>query len=328
MNVGPIGSTANMESCMRAVVFDGNLRFVRGTPRPVPRKGESLIRVRLAGICNTDIQIMRGYMGFRGVLGHEFVGTVAKGAFEGSRVVGEINCGCGICDYCRRGLSNHCPTRTTLGIGGRDGSMADYLVLPAENLHKVPQGLPDEEAVFVEPLGAAMQVLDCVAIGPSKRILVMGDGTLGLLISLLIGRTSAQVTLVGKHRDKLNVASDQGVDTVLLPDLEIEKAYDLVIEATGSPDGLSLALQLVRPRGTIVLKTTAAASSEMNLAPIVVDEVHVIGSRCGPFKPAVKALLNRYIDVRPLISGIYEFDRANEAFAAAPGALKVLIDFR
>ncbi|MBN1324313.1 MAG: alcohol dehydrogenase catalytic domain-containing protein [Methanotrichaceae archaeon] len=313
---------------MRAVVFDGTLRFVRGTPKPAPRKGESLIRVRLAGICNTDIQIMRGYMGFRGVLGHEFVGTVVMGALEGSRVVGEINCGCGICDYCRRGLSKHCPTRTTLGIDGRDGSMADYLVLPVENLHKVPQGLPDEEAVFAEPLGAAMQVLDCVAIGPSKRILVMGDGTLGLLISLLIGRTSAQVTLVGKHRDKLAVASDQGVNTVLLSDLEIEKAYDLVIEATGSPDGLSLALQLVRPRGTIVLKTTAAASSEMNLATIVVDEVHVIGSRCGPFEPAVRALLSRYIDVRPLISGIYEFDRANEAFVAAPGSLKVLIDFR
>ena len=313
---------------MRAVLFDGSLRFVRDHPMPIIREKEALIRVGLAGICNTDIQIMRGYMGFRGVLGHEFDGTVAEGVFEGCRVVGEINCSCGMCSFCRRGLPKHCLSRTTPGIDGRDGSMADYLVLPTENLHIVPDGLPDEEAVFAEPLAAAMQVLECVAIGLSMSVLVMGDGTLGILISLLLGKTAAQTTLVGKHRDKLAVAAEQGVDTVLLPDLEIEKAYDIVVDATGSPDGLSAALRLVKPRGTIVLKTTAAESSMINLATIVVDEVSVIGSRCGPFDPALRALFRRYIDVRSLITGIYPFDRAGEAFAQASGSLKVLIDFR
>ena len=319
---------------MKAIIFDGGLKFVNEYPVPEPGKGEALIKVRLAGICNTDLEIIKGYMDFRGIIGHEFVGVVEKingdnQRFVGKRVVGEINCGCGECGYCRGGLKRQCPERTTLGIGGRHGALAEYLVLPVDNLFEVPESVKDEEAVFTEPLAAAYEILEQIHVKPTDRILVIGDGKLGILVALVLHWSQERVVLAGKHEKKLAIARDRGVLTVALEDLIVKKEFDIVVDATGSPHGLESALQHVRPRGTIVLKTTAAERTTMNLAPVVVDEIHIIGSRCGPFEPALKALSERCIRVGPLISGIYSFSRAAEAFAKAQekDSLKVLVEF-
>jgi threonine dehydrogenase-like Zn-dependent dehydrogenase len=319
---------------MKAIIFDGELKFVSNYPVPEPGDDEALIKVRLAGICNTDLEIIKGYMGFRGVMGHEFIGVVEKingdnQRFVGKRVVGEINCGCDACDYCQNGLKRHCPSRTTLGIDDKDGALAEYVTLPAGNLFVVPANVKDEEAVFAEPLAAAFEVLEQIHVQPKDTILVLGDGKLGILVALVLHLTQAQVILAGKHEGKLAIARDQGIPTIALEDLVLKKAFDIVVDATGSPHGLGYALQCVRPRGTIVLKTTAAEGTIMNLAPVVVDEVHIVGSRCGPFEPALRALSERCIRVGPLISGIYSFSRAAEAFAKAQekDSLKVIIDF-
>lgn len=320
---------------MKSIVFDGELRFLRDYPVPEPAGSEALIRVLLAGICNTDLEITRGYMGFRGVIGHEFVGVVEKAGgggrhMEGRRVTGEINCGCGRCEYCLKGLRSHCPQRKVLGILGKDGALAEYLTLPMENLHEVPENLSDEEAVFAEPLAAAFEITEQVHVRPLDRILVMGDGKLGLLASMVLGLHSENVTLVGKHESKLGIARGRNINALSIDDLKREKIYDMVVEATGRAEGLETAFSLVRPRGTIVLKSTVAQGKEMNLAPVVIDEITVVGSRCGPFGPALKALSERLVDVRPLITGIFTFDRAGEAFEKAREreSLKVLMDFR
>ena len=319
---------------MKAIVFDGELKFVNDYPVPEPGKGEALINVRLAGICNTDLEIIKGYMNFRGIIGHEFVGVVEKVAgddhgFMGKRVVGEINCGCGVCEFCQSGLKRHCPVRTTLGIGARNGALAEYLMLPVDNLFEVPENVKDEEAVFTEPLAAAYEILEQIHVQPTDRVLVMGDGKLGLLVALVLHWSQARVVLAGKHEKKLVAARDQGVPTVALKDLVAKKVFDIVVEASGSPEGLETAFHYVKPRGTIVLKTTVAEGTNMNLAPIVVDEIHVVGSRCGPFEPALRSLSEKRIRVGPLISGIFSFSRAAEAFEKAKekDSLKVLIDF-
>ena len=309
---------------MRGVICDGSsVRLERDRPEAKPGPGEVLLHVRAVGICDTDLQLAQGYMGFRGILGHEFVGLTESGR----RVTAEINNPCRVCPTCRAGLANHCPNRTVLGILGHDGAMADSVCVPESNLHDVPSSLDDREAVFIEPLAAAFRVPEQVEIGPETRFTVVGDGKLGMLCAWVARLLGARVTLVGKHPEKLALAGDQ-IRTGLLGDLAgLTLTQDVVIDATGSASGLTTALGLVRPCGTVVLKTTIAGEHASSLAPIVIDEVRVIGSRCGPFRRAIAALADRAIDVRPLIGAEFPLDRAEEAFevAAGRGARKVVM---
>ncbi len=320
---------------MKAVVFDKELRFVEDHPLPEPLENEALIRISMAGICNTDLEIIKGYKGFKGVIGHEFVGVVERingkdRGLTGRRVVGEINCACGICEYCLKGLKNHCQRRKVLGILDKDGTMAEYITLPLNNLFEVPEIISDEEAVFIEPLASAFEITRQVSIKPDDRILVMGDGKLGLLVSFVFGLYNYNVSLTGKHKNKLKIATEKNIKTFILEDLKIGKNYDIVVDATGSADGFEMALKLIKPMGIIILKSTVTEGREMNLAHLVTDELAVVGSRCGPFKPALNALSRKLLDVRPLITGIYTFNEAREAFekAAEKSSLKVIIDFR
>jgi threonine dehydrogenase-like Zn-dependent dehydrogenase len=311
---------------VRALVFDGGLSYRTDRPVPEPGPGEARIRVRLAGICATDLAITRGYMGFSGVPGHEFVGEVDAGPDDwvGKRVVGEINAACGRCPTCEMGLPRHCPTRTVLGILGRDGAFAESLTLPVANLHPVPDEVPDEVAVFAEPLAAAFRIREQVQPQPEDTVVVMGDGRLGLLIAQTLAATGCRLTLVGRHPAKLALAKGWGIETAdtsaTLP------RVDLVVDATGAPDGLERALGRVRPCGTVVLKTTCAEAPAFNPAPIVIDEVTVVGSRCGPFPPALAALETGTVRVAPLIAATYPLAEGEAAFAhaARPGVLKVL----
>jgi len=319
---------------MKALVFDNELKFVNDMEKPVPAKGEALIKVQIAGICNTDIEITKGYMGFSGVLGHEFIGIVEEVNSEdksllGKRVAGEINCGCGSCSYCYQNMQRHCPNRSTLGIFRRHGCFAEYITLPIENLVEVPDLIDNETAVFVEPIAAAFEILEQVHVKPADKIAVLGDGKLGLLISFVLNTTLAELTLIGKHENKLKIASDRGIKTKLLDEVQINKEFDIVVDATGSINGFETALQLVKPRGILVLKSTVAANKEINLAPIVIDEITIVGSRCGQFKPAMRYLEKENIDVKPLIEGIYDFDNSIEAFSRSKqkGAMKVLVKF-
>jgi alcohol dehydrogenase len=314
---------------MRALVFDGQLRLVTDHPRPAPGPGEALVRVSLAGICSTDLEITHGYMGFQGVLGHEFVGVVesaADASLIGQRVVGEINCSCGVCPTCVAGNSTHCPERTTLGIGGRDGALADYCVLPQRNLHPVPGAVPDEEAVFVEPLAAALEILEQVHLRPTQRVVVLGDGKLGLLVAQVVRLVGCELLAVGRHADKLAILERQGISTRLAGQAD-DVSADVVIDCTGQPEGFAAGRAMVRPRGTFVLKSTFHGQNEVNLTSLVVDEVRLIGSRCGPFPPALRLLQLRLVDVTGLIAGVYPLDQAITAFghARTRGALKVLL---
>jgi len=313
----------------------GQSAACRSGRRPKVRPGAALIRVLMAGICGTDREIIKGYGGFRGVPGHEFVGVVertspARPDLSGKRVVGEINCGCGACPYCSRGLEKHCPARSAIGIAGRAGVFAEYVALPLRNLHEVPDGLPDEEAVFAEPLAAAFEVMEQVHVRPEARVLVLGDGCLGLLIAFTMRGCGADVTLCGRHETKLAVAAGQHIRTKRSDEIGKGKEYDIVVEATGSERGLEAALDFVRPRGTIVLKSTTASKSEVGLSRVVVDEIVIVGSRCGPFRPAIDALASGRVRVRGLISAIYPFAEAISAFekAGQPESIKVLLDFR
>jgi threonine dehydrogenase-like Zn-dependent dehydrogenase len=330
---------------MRSLVYrETGLVLDRNYPMPAPVDGEALIRVLQAGICNTDLEITSGYMDFQGVLGHEFVGIVEKvqelpgrtsqGYLIGKRVVGEINAACHRpdCEYCQRGMPTHCLNRTTLGIVNRDGAFADYLTLPIENLHIVPENVSDEEAVFVEPLAANFEMLEQVHVKPTDSVVVLGDGKLGLLAAQVLALTGCELMMVGKHEEKLELAELRGVTTHLFTDvedfrLEGGRRVDVVVECTGSAKGLELAMRLARPRGTIILKSTVAEKSLIHLAPIVIDEIRVQGSRCGPFAPALRALSQGSVDVRPLVSARYSLDDGLEAFecSAQPGVLKVLM---
>lgn len=312
---------------MRALrVGDGTTSLVEiMAPEP---DGEALVRVVLSGICNTDLELTRGYAGFRGTIGHEFVGVVEDpggGAIgRGQRVVGEINAGCGACARCAAGDPRHCATRTVLGIVDRDGAHADLLRLPARNLIAVPDGVPDEHAVFVEPLAAACGVLERCPIEPGTSVAIVGDGKLGLLCAMALARLGP--LLVGKHPEKLALA--RGIETASVALARRRgRAFDVVIEASGDVSGFELALDLLRPQGALVLKSTFHGTTPVDAARIVVDEIRVIGSRCGRFAPALELLARGAVDVGPLISEVVSLDHAEDAMrrAAAPGVLKVLL---
>ena len=307
---------------MKALVFDGHLSFRDDHPVPKPPPGEVLVQVRRAGICNTDIEITKGYMNYRGVLGHEFVGALS----DGSRVVGEINASDGTCDACRRGDVAHCPNRSVLGIFERDGAMAEYLTLPARNLHRVPDTVTDTQAVFVEPLAAALEVTERVHIRPGQRVAIIGDGKLGLLVAQVLQLTGCDLCVIGRHARKLGIARRRGIPALDKPS-EHGGGFDVVVDCSGQAGGFDLARRLLRPRGVLVLKSTFHGAQEMVMAPIVVDEITVTGSRCGPFEPALRLLERRLINVETLLDAEYPIDRGVEAFqrATTPGTLKVQI---
>jgi len=313
---------------MQALYFDGNLEL-REVPPPEPGPGESLVRLRLAGVCRTDVEVLRGYHDFRGIPGHEFVGEVAgppASPLMGQRVVGEINLPCGVCQRCRRGQPKHCLERRVLGLKGKDGAFAEYLTLPEENLHPVPPDLADEAAVFTEPLAAALAVSEAAPASLGQRVLVVGDGTLGLLISMTLALRGLKTHLVGHYREHLHLAEPYGVRTCLEDELT-EGEFDLVVEASGSPGGLALALGRVRPQGTVVLKSTFAGHIPLDPALLVVPEVRLVGSRCGPFPAALRLLEQGWLDPRPLISRILSLSQGVLAldFAQQSGVLKVLL---
>ena len=322
---------------MKAVVFDNELKLDNNYAKPVPKEGEALIKVSLAGICNTDFEITKGYMGYVGVLGHEFVGIVEDVNSEkpedkvwiGKRVVAEISWGCDEpdCEWCAKKNYRHCPNRHTIGIWKKDGCFAEYLTLPTNILFEVPDNVPDEQAVFVEPLAAACEITEQLHIEPTHKVLVLGDGKLGLTTALALHAQNLDVLLVGKHQNKLDIAKNQGVKTRLLQDFELKKEYDVVVEATGTASGFETSIALTKPRGVLVLKSTVATGKELNLAPIVIDEITVLGSRCGQFGPALRLLKNNRIDFKPFISGIYNIDDAIEAFEAnkRKDTVKILI---
>jgi alcohol dehydrogenase len=316
---------------MLALSFDGQPQL-QEVPRPAPGDSEVLIRVHLAGICRTDLEVLKGYHGFQGIMGHEFVGQVAgpeASPWLGQRVVGEINLGCGACNLCRRGLAGHCRTRRVLGLKDHDGVFAPYLSLPAANLHAVPPEVPDVFAVFTEPLAAALRVLEAAPVSPAARVLIVGDGSLGLQISWVLALSGAEVHLAGHHPGQLALARPRGVATFLSADLPAGD-YDIVVEASGSPTGLELALARVRPRGTVVIKSTYVGRYPLDPAALVVPEVSLVGCRCGPFAGALRLLRDGRIDPRPLIHRTFPLSRGLEALAWAqrPGVLKVLIDCR
>lgn len=302
---------------MRALVFNNKLELKQNFEKPTPKENEALIKVKLVGICNTDYEITKGYMGYNGILGHEFVGVVEEINGEdksllGKRVVGEINLGCKNCDYCAKGLERHCPNRQTLGIFNKDGCFADYVTLPLSNLLEVNEKINNETAVFVEPLAAALEILEQLHIKPYEKVCVLGDGKLGLITALALNASNVDVTLVGKHQNKLDIAKEQNVKTMLLENLKQEdnKSFDVVVEATGRVSGFETSLSLVKPRGVLVLKSTIATGKELNLAPIVIDEITVLGSRCGQFAPALRLMEKNVIDFSKLVSAKLSFDDA------------------
>jgi threonine dehydrogenase-like Zn-dependent dehydrogenase len=310
---------------------DQQLRYRDDIATPAPAADEALVRIHLAGICGTDLELARGYYPFRGIPGHEFVGTVedAPSAPEwvGRRVVGEINAACGACAACRGGRRGHCPSRTVLGIRGRDGTFAERLCLPVENLHEVPAGVRDEHAVFTEPLAAALQIQAQVSIRPDERVLVIGAGRLGTLVERTLRRTGAQLRVVARSATRREALAAAGVDAVS-PESVGDSSADVVVDCTGAPEGFALARHAVRARGTIVLKSTYAGAAAVNLSAVVVDEITVVGSRCGAFRPALDALAAAEVAVADLVQARWPLNRALDAFAEAtrPGALKVLIE--
>jgi len=315
---------------VKALIYDGKIRLDKNHPVPERKPFEALIRVMKAGICKTDLEIVKGYLDFKGILGHEFVGKVEESPDQnliGKRVVGEINISCGTCIYCLKGIPSHCENRLVLGIKNKNGVFSEYVSLSIENIHIIPDSITEEQAIFVEPLAAALQILEQVHIQPQENIIVLGDGNLGLLCAQVINMTGAQVLMVGKHQTKLEILKQKGIRTCLIDEISRERA-DVVIECTGSPAGLKEAFQIVHPQGTIVLKSTYAEQPEINLAPIVINEITIIGSRCGPFQPAIRLLENNSIDVLPLISERFPLEKGVSAIQAAKReeTLKVILD--
>lgn len=321
---------------MKALRYENKRLALSVVPEPL-RPQEATVSVIAAGICNTDLEIARGYANFQGTLGHEFVGIAESGppsisALIGKRVVGEINAGCGACELCAAGDARHCRARTVLGIVGRDGAFAEKLQLPACNLLEVPENVSDEQAVFTEPLAAACGIVERVpGISEETRVAVIGDGKLGLLCAqALAALTQAPVTLVGKHRHKLLLAERRGIETIEIAALEalcLKRSFDVAVEASGSATGFQTALDLLRPRGTLVLKSTFHGTTEINAAPIVVDEINIAGSRCGRFPPALDLLSRGRVEVESLITEVFPLDQGVRAMerAAEPGVLKILL---
>ncbi|MCC7207686.1 MAG: alcohol dehydrogenase catalytic domain-containing protein, partial [Anaerolineae bacterium] len=298
---------------MRALTFDGALRLVEDAPEPVPAPGEALIRIRAAGICQTDLEMTRGYRPFSGILGHEFVGELLEDAGSlraGQRVAGEINAACGVCDLCADGMPTHCRQRTVLGIQDRQGVFAERVALPIVNLHTVPDSVPDEAATFTEPLAAALEALEQVHIRPTRRVALIGAGRLGLLVAQVLKLAGADLTVLARHERALALLAGWQIPAL---DIRREGWLDeygrntahIVVECTGNPDGLALALDMIRPRGTLVLKSTYAGTPPADLSRVVVQEITLVGSRCGPFEPALRLLEARRVDVLPLVERIY-----------------------
>lgn len=302
---------------------------------PIPSsEGESLVRVLFSGICNTDLEIVNGYAGFTGTIGHEFVGIVETSPDRpnliGKRVVGEINAGCGRCELCMTGDPRHCPARTVLGIKGRDGAHAEYLTLPSRNLIAVPDQVPDRDAVFVDPFAAALGILERVSVDGDPSVAIIGDGKLGLLCAIALAKRTGQVTLIGKYASKLDIATEFGVETKFASELsDLKSAFDIVIEASGSESGFATALDIIRPRGKIVLKSTFSGKPKWEAWRVVVDEITIVGSRCGRFEPALELMAKEKISFESLVTtefpieqGIAAMDKAREK-----GSLKVLLSF-
>ena len=319
-----------MPGTMRAVVLrNGQAGLVRDYPCPQPGLEEALVRVSLAGICATDLEIVKGYAGFEGVLGHEFVGLVEEApdpSWLAQRVVGSINLGCGVCDVCVASGPEHCPQRTVLGIHERDGAFADYLTLPVSNLHRVPDDIADEEAVFTEPLAASARILQQVPVPPESQVAVVGPGRMGMLIAQVLNLTGAKVTVLGRTASSLQLAQQMGLQTHLVDDCAGD-TFDLVVEATGNDAGLAHSLRLVRPLGTLLMKSTFHGKAQVDLTKLVVGEITVVGSRCGPFDEALRLLQQGSVEVRPLIDADYALDDALAGLkhAARPGVRKVLL---
>ena len=315
---------------MKALYFDGQL-CVRELPVPQPAAGEALLRVKRAGICGTDRQILKGYAGFRGVPGHEFVGEVIEcdsSAWIGKRVVGEINIACGHCDWCKRGLGRHCASRAVMGIIGWQGAFAEFIALPLANLHAVPDNVPDEVAVFTEPVAAACEILEQMPAAAAARAVVIGAGRLGLLIAQVLKNAGADVTVIGRSSKKLDLARSWGLRTVETGREELKpKSWPLAVEATGSPEGLEMALRLVEPRGTVVMKSTFHQRAQFDTAKLVVDEIALLGSRCGNFSKALELLKVGVIHTKEMISKTFPLEAGLEAFRYldTPGCLKVLL---
>jgi alcohol dehydrogenase len=315
---------------MLAVHLENGRVEVRGQPRPYRPPGFALIRLLCAGICNTDLELQHGYYGFAGTPGHEFVGEVVEAdspAWVGRRVAGEINLACGACDWCRRSLGRHCPRRTVLGIVNHPGAFREYLTLPERNLHALPDSLPTERAVFLEPLAAACEILDQVALPCAAEIAVLGDGKLGLLIALVLNAYGHRVRQFGRHPEKLQIASRAGIATEAAGGPLPEMAYNWVVDATGSPEGLRQAVRMTRPRGTVILKSTLHGLIGVDTAPVIVNEITLVGSRCGRLEPALDLLNRNLIPVEEMISEQLPLAEAPRAFelAAQKGVLKVLL---
>lgn len=314
---------------MKSLWLENNKIDLRDVPQP-QKPNEALVKIRKAGICSTDLELVRGYYPYTGILGHEFVGEVVKAddaSWIGQRVVGEINAVCGECEQCLNGRPTHCENRTVLGIVNRDGIFAEYTSLPIANLHKVPASVPDEMAVFAEPLAAALEIQEQISIQPGDRVLLVGAGRLGQLIAQTLALTSCDLRVVARHPRQQDLLTARGIR--LINEADVQKwRWDVVVEATGSPSGFALARRAIRPRGTLVLKSTYKGEMSVDFSSIVVDEINIIGSRCGPFEPALRLMEERQVDPTVLIDAEYPLTEAVKAFerAAQPGALKVVVN--
>lgn len=315
---------------MLAVHLEKGRVEIRRAPLPRVPRGFARIRLLAAGICSTDLQLQRGYYGFSGTPGHEFVGEVVhadEAGWVGHRVGGEINLACGKCDWCARGLGRHCPQRTVLGIVKHPGAFREYLTLPIANLHRVPESIPTEHAVFIEPVAAACEILDQIAIERGQQIAVLGDGKLGLLIAQVLAAHGARVHLYGRHKHKLRIVEPAGVTTELLPKKLPARCWSMVVDSTGSQEGLSTAIEMCEPRGKVVMKSTVHGLVRVDTAPAIVNEITLVGSRCGRFEAAIPLLASSQVRVAPLISEEFTLDQAPRAFAraATKGVLKILL---
>jgi threonine dehydrogenase-like Zn-dependent dehydrogenase len=318
---------------MLAVHLEKQRVTVRQIRKPTRVERFALIRLLCAGICNTDLELQRGYYGFRGTPGHEFVGEVVEAdtaSLVGRRIVGEINLACRKCEWCRKGLGRHCPQRTVLGIVRHPGAFREFLTLPEVNLHVIPDSIATEEAVFVEPLAAACEILDQVSIPDGSDVAVLGDGKLGLLVAQALNARRKRVHLYGRHKDKLRIAARAGVNTVIVGKKLPQSVYEWVVDATGSPEGLRQAITMTRPRGTVFMKSTIHGTTPIDAAPVIVNEITLVGSRCGRFEPAIELLQSQKVNVQDMIADVLPLSAAPHAFARAAerGVLKVLLDPR
>ncbi|MBD2139256.1 alcohol dehydrogenase catalytic domain-containing protein [Anabaena sp. FACHB-1237] len=315
---------------MKGLWLENNeLQLKTDIPLPEILPGEALVRVLKAGICNTDLELIKGYYPYTGIIGHEFVGIVETGPQEliNKRVVGEINAVCGYCHYCQSGNSSHCENRTVLGIVNRNGAFAEYLSLPIKNLHLVPENVSTAAATFTEPIAAALEIQQQISLTSQHQVLVVGDGKLGQLVAQTLALTGCDLFVVGRHREKLVNLENRGIKTGLV-DVVKEKSFDITVDCTGNPQGFAIARRALRPRGILVLKSTYSGNLNVDISSLVVDEITMIGSRCGPFTPALELLANKKVDVQPLINSCYPLSQGLEAFekAKTKGVLKVLLE--